>query len=317
MADDPAYPPSDPDLSSKGALAPGFLGASRLLENVTNFPDRSPAVPEPSDGQRRRFRTIWISDVHLGTKGCNADLLIDFLDHTDSETMYLVGDIIDGWRLKKKVYWPAEHNDIVWRILKRAKRGTRIVYIPGNHDEMIRPFSGLNFGGVEISRAAFHDTADGRRLLVLHGDEFDTIMLAHRWLAFVGDALYHVMMGLNIWVNRVRRALDLPYWSLSKMAKNKVKNAVEFISHYEEVVARAAAERGVDGVVCGHIHTAEIRTFDGIEYYNDGDWVEGCNALVEHGDGRMQLLHWPDEIAKREAAEAAIAEGQPSPQVAA
>ena len=221
--------------------------------------------------------------------------------------MYLVGDIIDGWRLKKKLFWPPEHNDIVWRILKRAKRGTRVVYIPGNHDEMMRPFAGLNFGGVEIMRAAFHSTADGRRLMVLHGDEFDAIMLAHRWLAFVGDTLYHVMMGLSGWVNRVRGLLGLPYWSLSKAAKHKVKNAVEFISKYEEVVARAAGERGVDGVVCGHIHTAEIRTFDGVEYYNDGDWVEGCTALVEHFDGRMELLHWPEEVAKREAAIAAAA----------
>ena len=162
---------------------------------VANFPSIRPSVPERTLGERRRFRTIWISDVHLGTKGCNHELLIDFLDHTDSETMYLVGDIIDGWRLKKKFYWPAEHNDIVWRILKRAKRGTRIVYIPGNHDEMIRPFAGMNFGGVEIMRAAFHETADGRRLMVLHGDEFDTIMLAHRWLAFIGDAAYHLRLS--------------------------------------------------------------------------------------------------------------------------
>jgi UDP-2,3-diacylglucosamine pyrophosphatase LpxH len=217
--------------------------------------------------------------------------------------MYLVGDIIDGWRLKKKFYWPSTHNDIVWRILKRAKRGTRIVYIPGNHDEMFRQFTGLNFGGVEIRRAAFHDTADGRRLMVLHGDEFDGVMLAHRWLAFVGDAAYNLVMALNRWVNAIRRRLELPYWSLSKMAKHKVKNAVEFIYRYEEVVAHAARQRGVDGVVCGHIHTAEIRSFDGVEYYNDGDWVEGCNALVEHFDGRMELLHWPDEIARREAEE--------------
>ena len=273
---------------------------------VANFPLRPLSRPEPKGHNRRRFRTIWISDVHLGTKGCNAQLLIDFLDHTDSETMYLVGDIIDGWRLKKKFYWPAEHNDIVWRVLKRAKRGTRIVYIPGNHDEMFRQFTGLNFGGVEIRRAAFHRTVDGRRLMVLHGDEFDAVMLAHRWLAFVGDALYHFMMGLNQWVNAVRRRLELPYWSLSKMAKHKVKNAVEFIGRYEEVVARAAAERGVDGVVCGHIHTAEFRVFTQggktIEYWNDGDWVEGCNALVEHFDGRMEILHWPDEVARRQAA---------------
>ena len=276
------------------------------IPNIATFPVPAPSMPEEEVAERRRFRTIWISDVHLGTKGCNAGLLIDFLDHTDSETMYLVGDIIDGWRLKKKLYWPPEHNDIVWRILKRARRGTRIVYIPGNHDEMVRPFAGMHFGGVEVQRAAFHTTADGRRLMVLHGDEFDTVMLAHRWLAFVGDALYHVAMGLNRWVNAARRKLGMPYWSISKAAKHKVKNAVEFISKYEEVVARAAAERRVDGVVCGHIHTAEHRMISiegrAVEYWNDGDWVEGCNALVEHFDGRMEILHWPDEVAKREPA---------------
>ncbi|WP_336973222.1 UDP-2,3-diacylglucosamine diphosphatase [Sphingobium aromaticiconvertens] len=257
--------------------------------------------PEREDGQRRRYRTIWISDIHLGTRGCNAKMLIDFLDSVDSETMYLVGDIIDGWRLKKRFYWPAAHNDIVWRIMKRAKRGARVVYIPGNHDEMFRQFTGLNFGGVEIRRKAIHETADGRKLLVLHGDEFDTIMLAHRWLAFVGDAAYHALMSLNLWVNKVRNWFDLPYWSLSKMAKHKVKNAVEFISKFEEVVAHEAGTRGVDGVVCGHIHNAEIREIAGIAYYNDGDWVEGCTALVEHFDGHMEVLHWAEEIAKRES----------------
>jgi UDP-2,3-diacylglucosamine pyrophosphatase LpxH len=220
--------------------------------------------------------------------------------------MYLVGDIIDGWRLKKKFYWPAAHNDVVWRILKRARRGTRIVYIPGNHDEMFRQFAGLSFGGVEIRRVAFHETADGRKLMVLHGDEFDGVMLAHRWLAVVGDVLYGATMALSHWVSLVRRRLGLPYWSLSKMAKHKVKNAVEFIYRYEALVARAAAARKLDGVVCGHIHTAEMREFDGIQYYNDGDWVEGCTALVEHFDGTMEILHWPDEIARR-AAEAAPA----------
>ena len=293
----------DRELGNDGASISQFPNVAQLLPQI-----QEPTVPEPARGVRRKFRTIWISDVHLGTKGCNAELLIDFLDNTDSETMYLVGDIIDGWRLKRKFYWPSAHNDIVWRILKRAKRGTRIVYIPGNHDEMFRQFTGLNFGGVEIRRAAFHDTAYGRRLMVLHGDEFDTVMLAHRWLAFVGDAAYHAMMELNRWVNASRRKLGLPYWSLSRIAKHKVKNAVEFISKYEEVVARAAAERGVDGVVCGHIHTAEFRNFDGIEYWNDGDWVEGCNALVEHADGRMEILHWPEEMAKRQtAADACIA----------
>jgi UDP-2,3-diacylglucosamine pyrophosphatase LpxH len=261
-------------------------------------------VPERQNGPRRKYRTIWISDIHLGTRGCNAHMLIDFLDSVDSDTLYLVGDIIDGWRLKKRFYWPAAHNDIVWRIMKRAKRGTRVIYIPGNHDEMFRQFSGISFGGVEIKRKALHETADGRKLLVLHGDEFDTIMLAHRWLAFVGDAAYTALMGLNRWVNAVRQWFDLPYWSLSKMAKHKVKNAVAFISKFEEVVAHEAGARGVDGVVCGHIHNADIREIAGIEYYNDGDWVEGCTALVEHADGQMEVLHWADEMAKRAEAEA-------------
>ncbi|AKH43365.1 UDP-2,3-diacylglucosamine pyrophosphatase LpxH [Altererythrobacter atlanticus] len=285
-----------------GAFIEGGIENDGVIAAFPRFEDHEPCVkePDPGQGERRKFRTIWISDIHLGTRGCNAEMLIDFLDSVDSDTMYLVGDIIDGWRLKKKFYWPDSHNDIVWRILKRAKRGTRIVYIPGNHDEMFRQFTGLHFGGVEIRRAAFHETADGRRLMVIHGDEFDAVMLAHRWLAFVGDALYTMTMRLNHSVNVVRRRLGLPYWSLSRMAKHKVKNAVEFISRYEEVVARAAAQRGVDGVVCGHIHTAEFRDFDGIEYWNDGDWVEGCNALVEHADGTMEILHWADEIARRD-----------------
>jgi UDP-2,3-diacylglucosamine pyrophosphatase LpxH len=264
---------------------------------------RNPSVPEPAHGgKRRRFRTIWISDVHLGTRGCAAELLIDFLDSTDSETMYLVGDIIDGWKLKRKFYWPAAHNDIVWRVMKRAKRGTRVVYIPGNHDEMFRQFSGMSFGGVEIRRKAIHMTADGRKLLVLHGDEFDAIMLSHRWLAFVGDHAYSALMRCNHLVNKVRSWLGKPYWSLSKTAKHKVKNAVEFISRFEDVVAHEAGARGVDGVVCGHIHHAEFREIAGVRYYNDGDWVEGCTALVEHFDGRMEILHWADEMAKRDAA---------------
>ncbi|HEX7871842.1 MAG TPA: UDP-2,3-diacylglucosamine diphosphatase [Sphingobium sp.] len=256
--------------------------------------------PKRTDG-RRRFRTIWISDIHLGTRGCNAEMLIDFLDSVDSHTLYLVGDIIDGWQLKKRLYWPTAHNDVVWRIMKRARRGTRVIYIPGNHDEMFRQFTGLNFGGVEVRRKKIHTTADGRKLLVLHGDEFDAIMLAHRWLAVVGDAAYTLLMGLNRHVNRVRRWMGMPYWSLSKMAKNKVKNAVSFISRFEEIVAHEAERRHIDGVVCGHIHTAEIRQFGDITYYNDGDWVEGCTALVEHFDGSMEVLHWGDEMARRDA----------------
>jgi UDP-2,3-diacylglucosamine pyrophosphatase LpxH len=253
----------------------------------------------PSGASRRRYRTIWISDVHLGTRGCNDRLLIDFLDHVDSDTLYLVGDIIDGWRLKKRFFWPEQHSAIIRRIMKRAKRGTSVVYIPGNHDEMFRQFAGTNFGGVLIRKKAIHTTADGRRLLILHGDEFDAVVMGARWLAFLGDAAYEFLMRLNVGVNWVRRAFRLPYWSLSKHAKHRVKNAVEFISRFEEAVAHEASLRNVDGVVCGHIHTAEERRFGDVIYYNDGDWVEGCTALVEHFDGRMEILHWADEVAAR------------------
>lgn len=253
----------------------------------------------PSGAARRRYRTIWISDVHLGTRGCNDRLLIDFLDHCDSETLYLVGDIIDGWRMKKRFFWPERHNAIVRRVMKRAKRGTRVVYIPGNHDEMFRQFSGLDFGGVEIRRSAIHQTADGRRLLVLHGDEFDAVVMGQRWLAFLGDAAYNLLLKLNVVINGVRRQFDLPYWSLSAHAKHKVKDAVALISRFEETVATSARKRKLDGVVCGHIHTAEERDFDGIQYYNDGDWVESCTALVEHFDGRMEILRWSEEVLAR------------------
>lgn len=280
------------------------MASISTLPIPARFPDpftTDPHVPERLIGERRSYRTVWVSDIHLGTRGCNAAMLIDFFDHVDCETLYLVGDIIDGWRLKKRHFWPPEHNDVVWRVLKRAKRGTRVVYVPGNHDEMCKPFDGFDFGGVEIRREAIHETADGRKLLVVHGDEFDAVMLAHRWLAFVGDAAYTALMKCNVVVNRIRSAFGLPYWSLSMVAKHKVKNAVQFIGRYEEVVAHAARSRGVDGVVCGHIHSAEMREIEGTEYYNDGDWVEGCTALVEHHDGTMEILHWAEEVASRAA----------------
>ncbi|PAX08240.1 UDP-2,3-diacylglucosamine diphosphatase [Sphingomonas lenta] len=269
------------------------------VTELADFAQSRPHHPERVV-ERTRYRTIWISDVHLGTRGCNAEMLIDFLDHVDSDVMYLVGDIIDGWRLKKRFYWPPAHNDVVWRLLKRAKRGTRVVYIPGNHDEVFRQFTGLDFGGVEIRRKAIHETADGRRLLVLHGDEFDAVTMGHRWIAHLGDTAYQALMGVNRWVSLVRRWAGMPYWSLSKHAKARVKNAVAFVSRFEEIVAHAAGSRGVDGVVCGHIHTADMREIGGVAYYNDGDWVEGCNALVEHDDGRMEILNWADVIAARE-----------------
>jgi UDP-2,3-diacylglucosamine pyrophosphatase LpxH len=282
-------------MPTAATLAPVTLGD---VTDLADFASSRPHVPERIV-ERTRYRTIWISDFHLGTRGCNAEMLIDFLDHVDSDTMYLVGDIVDGWRLRRKFYWPAAHSDVVWRLLKRAGRGTRMIFIPGNHDEAFRQFCGLDFGGIAIRRNAIHETADGRRLLVLHGDEFDAITLAHRWLAHVGDKAYTLLMAANRGVNTFRRRFGMPYWSLSKHAKARVKNAVAFISRFEEIVAEAAGARGVDGVVCGHIHTAEAREIAGITYYNDGDWVESATALVEHLDGRMEILHWSDVIAER------------------
>jgi len=262
--------------------------------------------PKQGGRQRMKFRTIWISDIHLGTPGCNAELLVDFLKSIECETLYLVGDIIDAWRLRKGWYWPPRHNDVVRRILKMAKHGTHVVYVPGNHDEILRDYTGLAFGDVTVVSEAIHETADGRRLLVLHGDQFDSIVLYAKWLAFLGDSAYELLLKSNRVVNFVRRRFGLPYWSLAAHMKKRVKNAVSFISRFEEVVARAAAARHVDGVGCGHIHSAEIRQFGDITYYNDGAWVESCPALVEHEDGRIEIIDWA-ERKRAEAMEAATA----------
>ncbi len=252
-------------------------------------------LPEPRGFRpKQKFRTVWISDLHLGTRGCNAVLLLDFLRAIECDTLYLVGDILDGWRLRKGWYWPDAHNEVVRRILKLAHRGTRVVLIAGNHDEMLRPYAGFTFGGVEVALEAIHVTADGRRLLVTHGDAFDVVVLYHRWLAFLGDQAYTLLLQLNVVLNRLRRRLKLPYWSLSSYLKKRVKNAVAFVGEFEEAVARAASERQVDGVVCGHIHCAEIRQIGAVTYYNDGDWVESCTALVEAADGSMRLIDWAE-----------------------
>jgi len=266
------------------------------------------ARPEPRGFRpKRKYRTVWISDIHLGTRGCNAALLLDFLHAIECETLYLVGDIVDGWRLRKGWYWPDTHNEVVRRLLKLAHRGTRVVLIAGNHDEMLRPYAGMSFGGIEIADEAIHRTADGRDLLITHGDAFDVVVLYHRWLAFLGDQAYTLLLHANVVLNRVRRRLQLPYWSLSSYLKMRVKNAVAYVGEFEEAVARAAAERGVDGVVCGHIHCAEIRQIGAITYYNDGDWVESCTALVEAADGTMSILDWAAEHRKSAAVFAATA----------
>nr|WP_183983401.1 UDP-2,3-diacylglucosamine diphosphatase [Sphingomonas jinjuensis] len=252
---------------------------------------------------RTRYRTIFISDLHLGTAGSNATMLLDFLKRNECETLYLVGDIVDGWQLRKGWYWPQAHNDVVRAILKMAKHGTRVIYVPGNHDEHFRDYVGLEFGGIELLDDDIHTTADGRRLLVIHGDQFDNVVLYHKWLAFLGDGAYTLLLKSNRWVNRVRRMFGLPYWSLAAHMKKRVKNAVSFISRFEEVVAHAAAERGVEGVVCGHIHSAEIRAFGDVTYYNDGDWVESCTALVEAADGSLSIIDWAEQTRAEAMAE--------------
>ena len=245
----------------------------------------------------RRFRTLWISDVHLGLPDCQAHALLHFLRHTDSETLYLVGDIIDGWQLRRSWHWPQTHNDVVQKLLRKARKGTRVIYIPGNHDEFARTYGNNNFGGIEVAEDWLHTTADGRRLWITHGDLFDGVIQCARWLAYVSDSLYEFTLRLNRHLNSLRARLGLPYWSLSQYLKLKVKRAVSYVSDFEHAVAREARRRGADGVVCGHIHHAELRDMDGLLYANDGDWVESLTALAEHPDGRLEILHWAEVMA--------------------
>jgi UDP-2,3-diacylglucosamine pyrophosphatase LpxH len=239
-----------------------------------------------------RCRSVFISDVHLGTRGCQAELLLDFIACISCERLYLVGDIIDGWKLRSGWWWPQAHNDVVQKLLRLARKGVEVIYIPGNHDEVVRDFCGVHFGGVIVARDAVHEMADGRRFLVTHGDEFDGVVRNARWLAFLGDWAYRGVLMLNTLLNLWRRRLGFGYWSFSAYLKVKVKNALAFIENFELAVAEEARRRGVDGVICGHIHKAEIRQIGPITYANDGDWVESCTALVEHLDGRLEILRW-------------------------
>jgi UDP-2,3-diacylglucosamine pyrophosphatase LpxH len=241
-----------------------------------------------------RFRTIFISDIHLGTASCKAAELLKFLRCTESDHLYLVGDIIDGWQLKRRWFWNQAHNDIVQKVLRKARKGTRVVYVAGNHDEVVRHFLGVAFGGIEICEEAVHTVIDGRRLLVVHGDLFDAVVQRAKWLAHVGDGLYMFALKLNQWLNRLRAHLGLRYWSLSQYLKHRVKNAVSYIADFERAVAAEARRRQLDGVVCGHIHKAEMRMIDGVLYCNDGDWVESLTALVETSDGQLRILQWKE-----------------------
>jgi UDP-2,3-diacylglucosamine pyrophosphatase LpxH len=240
------------------------------------------------------YRAIWISDVHLGTRGCKAEFLLDFLKCTESDYLYLVGDMIDGWRLRRAWYWPQAHNDVVQKLLRKARKGTKVVFVPGNHDEFARGYLDFSFGDVQVLNETVHQTADGRRFLIMHGDQFDGVVKYAKWLAYLGDHAYTTALALNHWFNWCRRKLGYPYWSLSAYLKHKVKNAVQFIAQFEDAMIEVARHRGVDGVICGHIHHAELREIGGICYANDGDWVESCTALVEHMDGRLEVLRWAE-----------------------
>jgi UDP-2,3-diacylglucosamine pyrophosphatase LpxH len=260
------------------------------------------------DRQDAKFRAVFVSDIHLGTQGCQAEALLSFLKAYPSEYLYLVGDIIDGWQLRRKWYWPQSHNDVVQKILRSARKGSRVIFVPGNHDEFARGFIGHHFGGVEVVQDAVHVTAKGLKLWVTHGDYFDGVIQCAKWLVYIGDNLYEFTLKLNRHLNRLRGHLGLPYWSLSAYLKQKVKTALNYVTDFEVAVAREARNLGHNGVVCGHIHRAEMRTIDGILYCNDGDWVESQTALVEHLDGRLEIVHW--------AAQSAIVKQQHKLQVA-
>jgi UDP-2,3-diacylglucosamine pyrophosphatase LpxH len=287
---------SDLSLSGQGLWFESALG------RFADLPTKRSAKLTHDDRPFRNHRTIFISDTHLGTKGCKAEALADFLAYNECETLFLVGDIVDGWQLKRRWLWPEAHTQVVTEILRKVDGGTRVIFVPGNHDEFARGYAGRLFAGVEIINETVHVTADGKRFLVLHGDRFDGVIACAKWLAHVGDWAYGVALSWNDLLFKTRKALGLPYWSLSAWLKHKVKNAVEYISHYEEIVAAEARKRGVDGVVCGHIHHAEIRMIGDVLYLNDGDWVESCSALVEDARGNMEILRWalpPQRIAAR------------------
>ncbi len=251
------------------------------------------AGPDPGSGPSvaTRYRTLWISDLHLGTKACQAERLCRFLEAHRADRLYLVGDVIDGWQLRRGWHWTSAQTRVVELILAAARRGTRVLYLPGNHDAGLREYDHMLPPEVEIADETIHVTADGRRLWVLHGDQFDAVVRGHLWLSHLGDRAYEASLILNRWLNRARALLGLPYWSLSAYLKRRVKKAVRLVGRFESALAHEAARRGVDGVVCGHIHKADLREIDGILYANDGDWVESCTALAEHADGTLEVLY--------------------------
>ncbi|HMN92952.1 MAG TPA: UDP-2,3-diacylglucosamine diphosphatase [Hydrogenophaga sp.] len=275
--------------------ATGALLTARTAIAAASGAFQSVDIGQDEDADRQeapRYRAVFISDLHLGTPGCQARALLDFLREHPSESLYLVGDIIDGWQLRRRWFWPQAHNDVVQKVLRRARKGCRVVFVPGNHDEFARQFDGHHFGGIEVRNEVVHLTADGRRLWVVHGDHFDGVIQCAKWLAYLGDNLYEFSLRLNRHLNSWRARLGLPYWSLSQYLKHRVKSALNYVTDFERAVAHEARQRGYQGVVCGHIHRPEMRSIDGTLYCNDGDWVESLSALVEHADGRLELVHW-------------------------
>ncbi len=253
-----------------------------------------------------KYRSIFLSDIHLGTRGCQAERLLDFLREHESEKLFLVGDIIDFWAMNRTIHWSPLQNTLVQKVLRRARHGDQVVLIPGNHDEALREYVDTSFGDIQVVRELIHTAADGRRYLVLHGDEFDQVTRHHRWVAVLGDIAYNFLVRLNAWLSWLRRTLRIPgYWSLAGYAKRRIKSAVSFIFDFEDSVIHAVRERGLDGVICGHIHSAAIREVGGLTYINCGDWVDSCSAIVEHHDGRLELISgWQPELQASNTAQA-------------
>jgi UDP-2,3-diacylglucosamine pyrophosphatase LpxH len=240
-----------------------------------------------------QVRSIFVSDIHLGTRGCQADRLLDFLREHESEYLYLVGDIIDFWSMKRSIQWTPMQNTVVQKVLRRARHGEKVIFIPGNHDEALREYDNTLFGDILIANEWVHATADGRRFLLVHGDAFDQVTRYHRWVAVLGDMAYDFLVRVNAWLSLIRRTLRISgYWSLAGYAKRKIKSAVSFIYDFEDSVIHAVRDRGLDGVICGHIHSAALKDIDGLLYINCGDWVDSCTAIVEHLDGRLELIEW-------------------------
>jgi UDP-2,3-diacylglucosamine pyrophosphatase LpxH len=277
--------------ANSGGLFYFMINNARPMQTLDPPPARGRSFRVVTAPAPRRLRTAWISDLHLGTRSSNAAAFLQFMRDHDFETLYIVGDLIDVWQMRRGVYWPQQHNDVIQKLLRKSRKGTRIVYIPGNHDEFLGSFCGY-YGHIAITKHFLHTTADGRRILVMHGHELDTVVQNARWLAFAGDLGYQFLLSLNPLINLVRRRFGLGYWSLSAYAKKRVKDAVNFIGEFEKAVVRYAESYAVDAVLCGHIHSAGIRQIGTVTYFNCGDWVETCSALVENFDGEIELLNF-------------------------